>query len=233
MHPLASTFDAGRQLLARNPSVAALADDTIPTSAKLAVVPTMAFWVLGFADAMALLRSTCGDTQLDHVVRQHAEEDSEHWRWFVADLELLAAQGVGARSMSDAMLRQWGPTNEPVRACAWTLHHLLRTHTDPVARLALLEACEHGFEAFMNCIRPVVRAANRYGELRYLGAIHDHAESNHTLHEMDDPFETVDWSAQDVTGIRRSVEQMYARIDGMHSCYAVAISSSCADQPVG
>ena len=131
------------------------------------------------------------------------------------------------------MLRQWGPTNEPVRARAWTLHHLLRTHTNPVVRLAILEACEHGIEAFMSCIRPVVRAANRYGELRYLGAIHDHAESNHTLHEMDDPFETVDWSAQDVTGIRRSVEQMYARIDGMHSCYAVAISSSCADQPVG
>ena len=44
MHPLTATFEAGRARLARNPAIAALADPDTPVSAKLAVVPTMAFW---------------------------------------------------------------------------------------------------------------------------------------------------------------------------------------------
>ena len=226
MHPLSETFDAGRALFARNPSVAALADPDIPVSAKLAVLPTMSFWVLGFGDAMALLRTSCGDTPLDEILRQHAEEDAEHWRWFVMDLETLAGRGIGASSVADALLQQWGPVTEPVRACAWTLHHLLRAHSDPVIRLGVLEACEHGFEAFMSCIRPVVKASGQYDDLRYLGAVHDDAEAGHALHELEDPFETVDWSTRDIGEIRRIVEEMYRRLDAMHTCYDVAIRAA-------
>ena len=229
MHPLSKTFEAGRALLAANPSVAALADPAISLSSKLTVVPTMAFWVLGFGDAMALLRSSAGDTALDALIRQHAEEDSEHWRWFVSDLETLSSRGIGARSMADAMLRQWGPATEPVRACAWTLHHLLRAHADPVVRLAIIESCEHGFEAFMNSMRSVVREAGQYHDLRYLGAIHDHAEAGHALHEAEDPFDSVDWSKRDIAAVQELVELMYARLDGMHSCYATAIAKAHAE----
>ncbi len=226
MHPLTETFEAGRARLAANPSVAALADPDTSTSAKLAVVPTMAFWVLAFGDAMALIRRTAGETPLDAILRQHAQEDAEHWRWFVADLEALASRGVGARSVGDALLRQWGPANAPVRECAWTLHHLLRTHSDPVVRLGILEACEHGFEAFMDSVRPVVKSAGQYMELRYLGAVHDSAEAGHALYEMADPFESADWSVRDVHAIRRVVETVYERLDGMHTCYAVAIAAA-------
>lgn len=226
MHPLATTFEAGRARLAKNPAVTALADPETSTSAKLAVVPTMAFWVLGFGDAMALIRRTAGDSPLDAVVRQHAQEDAEHWKWFVSDLEALASQGVGARSMADAFSRMWGPDTAPVRECAWTVHHLLRTHTDAAIRLAILEACEHGFEAFMDSMRPVVQAAGQYGELRYLGEIHDDAEAGHALHEGDDPFAAIDWSGHDVDAVRQTVETVYDRLDGMHSCYAVAIAAA-------
>jgi len=226
MHPLAATFEAGRARLAANPAVAALADPQISTSAKLTVVPTMAFWVLGFGDAMALIRRTAGDTPLDAVVQQHAQEDAEHWKWFVSDLEVLASQGVGARSVGDALLRMWGPDTAPVRECAWTVHVLLRTHTDAAVRLAILEACEHGFEAFMDSMRPVVQAAGQYAELRYLGAVHDDAEAGHALHEGEDPFAEIDWAGRDVDAIRRTVETVYDRLDGMHSCYAVAIAAA-------
>jgi hypothetical protein len=229
MNPLVPTFEAGRALLARNPSVAVFADPDTSTSAKLTVVPTMAFWVLAFGDAMAWIRSTSGHQPMDDLLRQHAEEDSEHWRWFVMDLESLARRGVGARSLGDAMLMQWGPANEPVRACAWTLHHLLRSHNDPVVRLAILEACEHGFEAFMNSIRPVIRASGQYDDLRYLGSIHDEAELGHALHELEDPFESVDWSSYDVAAIQGLVEEMYARLDDMHTRYAVAIAAAVAE----
>ena len=223
MHPLQSTFDAGKQQLANNPSVALLADPSVPWSAKLVVVPTMSFWVLAFGDAMALLQTTDGNTSYDALVRQHAAEDSEHWRWFLQDLESLAVQGIGAGSMHDAMLRQWGAGTAAVRACAWTLHHLLRAHSDPVVRLAVLEACEHGFEAFMDSMRPVIQGAGKYVELRYFGAVHDHAEAAHALHGVCDPFDTVDWTTRDVAQVQAVVAEMYDRLDGMHSCYAEAI----------
>jgi len=226
MHPLTATFDAGRARLARNPAIAALADPDTPVSAKLAVVPTMAFWVLGFGDAMALLRRTSGTTPLDEVVKQHASEDADHWKWFVADLEALASQSVGVRSMSAAYTDLWGPTNAAVRECAWTLHHLLRMHSDPVTRLAILEACEHGFEVFMDSIRPVVQEAGQYGELLYLGEQHDHAEAGHALHEGADPFDDLDWSGQDVEMLRGVIDTIYECLDGMHTCYATAIAAA-------
>lgn len=228
VHPLTDTFDTGRRLLAANPAVAAMADPGVSTSDKLAVVPTMAFWILAFGDAMALIMETAGDTKLDAILKQHATEDAEHWRWFVADLQTLANQGIGASSMSDAMLRQWGPVTAPVRECAWTLHHLLRTHTDSVIRLGIIEACEHGFEAFMDSMRPVVQASGHYQELKFFGAVHDEAERAHAMHELEDPFEGVDWSGRDIDGIRRIVETVYDRLNGMHSTYAVAIAGSAA-----
>ena len=225
-HPLAETFATGRARLFANPAVAALADPEVSTSAKLTVVPTMAFWVLAFGDAMALLRRSSGTTPLDAVVQQHAQEDAEHWKWFVSDLEVLASQGVGARSVGDALLRMWGPDTAPVRECAWTVHHLLRSHSDPAIRLCILEACEHGFEAFMDSMRPVVQTAGQYAELRYLGAVHDEAEAGHALHEGEDPFAEIDWSNRDIEGVRRIVETVYDRLDGMHSCYATTIAAA-------
>ena len=224
-HPLKATFESGQQRLADNPSVKVLADPAISWSAKLVVVPTMAFWVLAFGDAMALLQATKGDTPHDLLVRQHASEDAEHWRWFLQDLESLAAQGIGAASMRDAMLRQWGPATAAVRECAFTLQHLLRTHQDPVVRLAVLEACEDGFAAFMDSMRPVIRGAGKYVELRYFGAVHDHAEADHAMHGLEDPFQGVDWSTRDVAAVRAAVAQMYDRLDGMHTCYAEQIQA--------
>ena len=226
MHPLHSTFEAGRSQLGANSAVAALADPETPVAAKLSVVPTMSFWVLAFGDAMALVRRSTGQTPLDEVLRQHAEEDAEHWKWFVADLESLAAQGIGLESLGDALLQQWGPETAPVRECAWTVHHLLRAHTDPVIRMGILEACEHGFEAFMDSMRPVILGAGQYRELKYFGAIHDEAEAGHALHEMDNPFDGVDWSQQDVGRVRAVVKQVYDHLDAMHSCYAVAIAEA-------
>jgi len=226
MHPLTSTFEAGKTLLANNPAVPALANPETPIAAKMAVVPTMSFWVLAFGDAMSWVRQTVGETELDHILATHAEEDAEHWRWFIADLESLAAQGLGLHSVGEALLRQWGPETAPVRECAWVVHHLLRTHTDPVIRLGIVEACEHGFEAFMDSMRPVIREAGQYTTLRYFGEIHDHAEADHAMHELADPFDGVDWADRDVDAVRDIVRTVYAHLDAMHRTYAVAIAAA-------
>ena len=66
-------------------------------------------------------------------------------------------------------------------------------------------------------------------DLRYLGSIHDEAESGHALHELEDPFESVDWSSYDVAAIQGLVAEMYARLDDMHTRYAVAIEAAVAE----
>ena len=115
---LEAVFAQGRARFAANASVAKLADPEVPIPAKLAVVPVMAFWVLAFADAMALLGEDTGDSPLHDRVRQHASEDAEHWRWFLTDLESLAGQGLGAQSVADAYRRAWDPLVAPVRQSA-------------------------------------------------------------------------------------------------------------------
>lgn len=226
MNPLSDAFAAGKRLLADNPSVATLADPSVGVLPKLTVLPTMAFWVLAFGDAMALLGRTTGETRAHHQLRQHASEDSEHWRWFLQDLALLAKHGVGPSAAEDVLAIHWGPETRAVREAAWTLHHLLRKHADPVARLAILEACEHGFDAFMSSIRPVVQAWEHYDELAYLGAVHDEAEAGHALHAEEDPFDGVIWEDRDVAAIVRDVQAMYRALDGLHSAYDDAVRAA-------
>ena len=58
------------------------------------------------------------------------------------------------------------------------------------------------------------------------GVEHDEAEAGHALHEGEDPFAEIDWSNRDIEAIRRIVETVYDRLDGMHNCYATTIAAA-------
>lgn len=231
VNPIQDALNSGRQLLADNPSVAVFADTSISLEHKLAVLPHMSFWVLGFADAMALLRCKPGEDSITHMVRQHADEDADHWRWFVSDLSNLAKAGIGAGSFENLLLQQWGPTTEPVRNCTWQLHSLLRNSQDPVVWLTIIECCEAGFDAFMSCVRPVIQEAGQYGKMHYFGKEHDHAEAGHSMHDHENPFESVVWTQERHTKALAAATTMNPALDRMHTSYANVVLGA-AGQPL-
>lgn len=229
MNLIQSALDDGRQKLANNSSVEVFADANVTTKSKLAVVPHMAFWVLGFADAMQFLLRHAGDDPVSKVVRQHASEDADHWKWFVSDLVQLQQIGVGSASFEDALLLQWGTTTEAVRECAWQLHSLLRSSHDPAVWLTVIECCEAGFDAFMSSMRPVIVAADRYTSLAYFGQEHDHAEAGHTIHEASDPFVTIAWTEERSRQAVAAAQHMFAALERMHSSYGEVVRAAQAE----
>ena len=56
----------------------------------LAFVPSVAHFVMSFADLYAfVLQVQPATDKYQELVNAHAEEDAEHWRWYLDDLEKL------------------------------------------------------------------------------------------------------------------------------------------------
>lgn len=49
----------------------------------------MSFLVLGFKDILAFLRVPTPKNSLEASINLHVQEDSDHWLWYLADLERL------------------------------------------------------------------------------------------------------------------------------------------------
>lgn len=59
------------------------------TKTSFGFVPTMTFFVLGFRDILESMRIKNPKTAVEKMLNTHCEEDSEHWRWFIDDLDTL------------------------------------------------------------------------------------------------------------------------------------------------
>ena len=55
----------------------------------LIFAPSMSYFVLGFRDILELAKRPNPKTELDFSINVHCEEDKEHWKWFLGDIQKL------------------------------------------------------------------------------------------------------------------------------------------------
>ena len=165
-----------------NRLVDALGDDKISLSSKLACIPYLSFFVLGFKDCMALLRARSPISDLDRIVQHHAEEDAEHWRWFLADLDTLNIDGIADRRPTEILSDLWSDERRAVREAVYAVSHCIQVHESPALRLIMVEVIEAGYALFTHSMSPVMSEAGLYDKLLYFGHTHNHAEAAHDLH---------------------------------------------------
>lgn len=158
-----------------------LHDTSIDVRRRLAFAPSVAHFVMSFADLYALvLREEPARDQYQKLVNAHVEEDANHWRWFLSDLDKL---GLDPRlSFSDALKFVWSDATRRTRLLTYDMCRL-GYRADSLTKLVLVHCIEAAGKV---TVKHVAAAGGEFAastgkRLVYLGPHHLATESDHTL----------------------------------------------------
>jgi hypothetical protein len=142
----------------------------------------MTFFVLGFRDVLSYLKRKNPQTFWDHTINLHCEEDSNHWLWFIDDLQRIGVRETNwGKDFSELLLTTWSENGFASRDMIYSLVHFAKDTADPMVHLALIESLEAAFAVFINALMPQIEKREWQHELRYFGNHHHEEESNHAL----------------------------------------------------
>jgi len=150
--------------------------------------PHMTFFVLGFRDILDEIRYATPRTPTEQIINTHCDEDSEHWLWFIEDLERLGIDdNYWGPNSSSMLLKIWSRENFPIRAFVYRIIHYIKTFQDADIRLVIIECLESAFAVFISSLNQVTSKLGFQHKLRYFGTEHIEDEQSHSLHESQLP----------------------------------------------
>lgn len=211
---LEEEFQLGAQKFANNPLHLKLKNGVISVSEQLNFVPRMMFFVMGFKDLMQLVRYENPKNALEKSVNTHSDEDSNHWQWYLQDLEFISGKYKNASS-SDLITEVWDSDSIAVRDTIYTFAKYIKEYTDPVARMLMVEVLEITFDKFKEAIHPALKEADLYSQLNYFGKMHQETEENHSTGISDDEITgliqelPVELKEGMISVVNRLFDQMY------------------------
>jgi hypothetical protein len=150
----------------------------VPPAVRLSFVPRMAHFIMSFADLCTLiLHEEPARDDLAEIVNAHAAEDSDHWRWYLHDLEQLGLDRP--QPLSDALRFLWEKETQSARMLTYRLCQLSLGQSSLqtlVVILALEAMAKLGFEHTARVARELDGR-----ELVYFGGRHIETELDHSL----------------------------------------------------
>lgn len=144
----------------------------------LAFAPAMSYFVLGFRDILELVRFANPKSPLEKAINHHCAEDSEHWRWFLKDLEELGYLRI---STKEFLGKIWADEQRTPRQMIYFLTHKVQMLHDPALILVVIECLEAAFAVFIERLRPQLVQRGLYNRLSYFGMLHDEDEQSHAM----------------------------------------------------
>ena len=154
--------------------------DDVSTNAY-AFVPHMTFFVLGFRDILETIRVENPSNDLERSLNTHCEEDSEHWLWFLEDLQRLGMDvNYWGGNMSSILKSLWSRENYPVRDLVYRLVDHVRSCQTAAEKMIIIDCLESAFSVFINSLNVITHRNGHYQKLKYFGAHHYEDEANHS-----------------------------------------------------
>jgi hypothetical protein len=210
-----------REVLARIESQAAtfrglplytfMADRTVPPELRLPHCYHIAHFLLSFSDLCRLvLQSKPTTDPIQEGINRNAEEDMDHWQWYLRDLVTLGLD----REMrfSEALQIVWSRETEKSRLLTYRLCHL-GIGASSLQKLVLLLCIEAPAVVGMESTTKVAReVTDRIGTpLVYFGSHHLDAEEGHTLRAEDQQqsFREIRLDPETRQGLFRVVDQSF------------------------
>jgi len=162
-----------------------LRDASIDPRQKLSFVPTLAHFVLTFADVYSLvLREEPAKDKHQELVNAHTREDGDHWKWFLADLEKL---GHDPRlAFSEALRFVWSDATVNTRLLSYNICRL-GLGADSLHKLVLVHCIEATGKVTLEHVAPIGKELARLTgkNLVYFGPHHFNSENSHTLEQSE------------------------------------------------
>ncbi len=160
-----------------------LRDSRIPPRRRLSFAPSIAHFVMSFADLYAfVLQKHPADDEYQDLVNAHAREDENHWRWFLDDMAKL---GFDPKlSLSDALRFIWADNTINTRALTYRMCRLGYGATS-LQKLVLVHVIEAAGKVTVKHVASVGAEFSKQtgNKLVYLGQHHFATESEHTLED--------------------------------------------------
>ncbi|MGD0678240.1 MAG: hypothetical protein ABSC94_22750 [Polyangiaceae bacterium] len=158
-----------------------LTDSTVPARRRLAFVPSLAHFVMSFADLYRffLVQSPPRD-RYDELSNIHLSEDAHHWKWFLADLSAMDMNTT--LQFSDALRLLWSDATIKTRLLTYEICKMSNALTS-LQKLVLINCIEVGGRVALRAVafagRELEAEAGR--KLVYFGSHHVDTEADHTL----------------------------------------------------
>jgi hypothetical protein len=160
-----------------------LRDTSIAPQRRLSFAPSIAHFVMSFADLYAfVLQKHPANDEYQGLVNAHAREDENHWRWFLDDMAKL---GFDPKlKLSDALRFIWADSTVNTRALTYRMCRL-GYDASSLEKLVLVHVIEAAGKITVKHVASVgAEFAKQTGnKLVYLGQHHFATESDHTLED--------------------------------------------------
>ena len=199
-------------------------------------VPHMSFFVLGFRDLLEYLRVPFPGNSAEFMLNEHCTEDSDHWLWFLQDLETLQlnAQAWGGENISNKLELIWSPQNAAVRRQVYDIIVMISNCKNAQEKLVIIECLEAAFAAFIENLNVLTKRLGVYQKLVYFGEQHYNKESEHAMGSWLNTGETkkTKTKSQQAEELIRSsvmvqmVEDIFNGFDSMFSCWEKSLAPS-------
>lgn len=194
---------------AKLPLFAFLQDRSIAPRKRLSFAPSVAHFVMSFADLYEFVLQVHPATDAhQELVNAHALEDANHWRWFLDDLEKL---GFDEKlTFSDALRFVWHESTANTRALTYKMCRLGYGATS-LEKLVLVHVIESAGKTTVDAVSSVgVEYSKQSGrKLVYLGHHHLATESAHTIEdaEVHRGIEAIEVPSEAHPGLLRIVDE--------------------------
>jgi hypothetical protein len=181
MKALLELIDRRTHEYAEHPLFVWLKDESVSADRRLQFVPSLAHFVMSFADLYALvLRHEPPQDRFQELVNAHTYEDGGHWKWFLTDLKTLSQDPVVP--FSESLRFVWADRTAPIRMLTYQMCKLGLGATT-LEKLVLVHCIEAGGKVALSSTVPAaVAVARKLGrDLLYFGTHHIDTELQHTV----------------------------------------------------
>lgn len=202
-------------------------------------VPNMTFFVLGFRDLLEYLRIPFPSNPVEFMLNEHCSEDSDHWLWFLQDLEKLqlSAQAWSGPRIKNALELIWSPQGAVVRRQIYDIVVMINNCKNAQERLVIVECLEAAFAAFIESLNVLTKRMGIYHQLVYFGAHHYDKESGHAMGSWLDTAEPKQQKPQKVKGairypvVEQMIDDIFTGFESMFSYWEKSMEKSFAALP--
>lgn len=186
MKRIINLIESKKELLENNKLFKWLSDESIDGYERLSFSPAMLYYLMGFKDVLSHLYRPKPLNDLEKHINAYCGEDSEHWRWYLRDLETL---GYNIHSWGDTISKWcnnvWGPQVESNRTTIFHLINYATLSNDPLLAITLIMVFEATGVVFIGHTRKAAIAINMDNELKYFGKLHYEEEFGHSAQAKD------------------------------------------------
>lgn len=238
MKEVLELIETKRQEFIRLPFFAFLKDRSIDLKKRASGIPFWAHFVMSFKDLnVYVLRQEPTDDPIQAMINQHTYEDASHWVWYVKDLDILGIDH--SLRFTDALRFLWSEETQKARQLSYDLLQLCAAQTDPVLRLAIIEAIEatgttalaEGLVQLSQELQELTQKRSYYFSDHHLQVETGHIQAGLEQGDTEQFFDSIQLTAEQKAKAFELVEAVFAQFTSFYNGLLVYSKNHSLDRP--